>query len=187
GLVPWIVAGGKSGGDCHDHGTGPLRTEEPVIIDVYPMSPSRYWGDCTRTVVNGAISDDLRKMHAAVLDARKSAIDYARAGVTAESVHEQTIAAVKRHGYEYGLPKEGDSSDYTALTHGTGHGIGLCVHEPILLDFGGPELLVGETVTVEPGLYRKSLGGVRVEDVVLIKENGCESFGTLYDGLDWKV
>jgi Xaa-Pro aminopeptidase len=71
------------------------------------------------------------------------------------------------------------------MPHGTGHGIGLDVHEPPLLDMNGPPLLVGDVVTIEPGLYCHALGGVRVEDMVLVTINGCENFNTLPEGLTW--
>ena len=110
----------------------------------------------------------------------------ARAGVTGEDVHRATIAAIVRHGYQTGLPPADAPDDYCAMTHGTGHGVGLECHEPPLLDFKGPELLEGELVTIEPGLYRRGLGGVRVEDIVLIHADQCESLNRLPEGLDWK-
>ena len=72
------------------------------------------------------------------------------------------------------------------MTHGTGHGIGLDVHEPPLLDKGGPELVVGDAVTIEPGLYCKAIGGVRVEDMVVVTRDGCVSLNRLPEGLDWR-
>jgi Xaa-Pro aminopeptidase len=72
------------------------------------------------------------------------------------------------------------------MTHGTGHGIGIDVHEPPLLDIKGPALLAGEALTVEPGLYRQDLGGVRIEDMVIVTQDGCENLNHLPDGLDWK-
>ena len=71
------------------------------------------------------------------------------------------------------------------MTHGTGHGIGLDVHEPPLLDFKGPELVVGDALTIEPGLYRRDLGGVRVEDMVVVTADGCENLNALPEGLSW--
>ena len=72
------------------------------------------------------------------------------------------------------------------MTCGTGHGIGLEVHEPPLLDFKGPELLVGDALTIEPGLYCKAIGAIRLEDMVIVREDGCENLNQLPEGLDWK-
>jgi Xaa-Pro aminopeptidase len=85
-----------------------------------------------------------------------------------------------------GLPSTGDPDSYCAMTHGTGHGVGLDVHEPPLLDFNGPPLVIGDVLTVEPGLYRRDLGGVRVEDMVVVGADGCENLNSLYEGLDWR-
>jgi Xaa-Pro aminopeptidase len=71
------------------------------------------------------------------------------------------------------------------MVHGTGHGVGLDVHEPPLLDFGGPKLVVGDALTIEPGLYCKAIGGVRVEDMVIVTADGCENLNTLPEGLEW--
>jgi Xaa-Pro aminopeptidase len=71
------------------------------------------------------------------------------------------------------------------MPHGTGHGIGLDVHEPPLLDRNGPALLVGDVITIEPGLYSRAVGGVRIEDMVLVTEVGCENFNALPQGLAW--
>ena len=71
------------------------------------------------------------------------------------------------------------------MVHGTGHGIGLDVHEPPLLDFKGPELVVGDALTIEPGVYSKAIGGIRIEDMVVVTETGCENLNQLPQGLDW--
>lgn len=181
-----IVAGGPTGADCHDYGCGKLHTGQPVIIDIFPSNRStNYNGDCTRTVVHGEISEQLAKMHKAVVAAKAAATKACRAGVTGESVHEATVSTIKEHGFEYGLPSADASDSYCALTHGTGHGIGLDVHEPPLLDYKGPELVVGDALTIEPGLYSKSCGGIRVEDMVIVTANGCESLNSISEGLDW--
>ena len=181
-----IVAGGSQGADGHELGSGPLHTGEPVIIDIFPRSrETLYWGDCTRTVVHGDVPDELVTMHAAVVAAKAAATETCRAGATGEDVHRATVAAIEAHGYQFARPGGTDESEEPTLTHGTGHGVGLEIHEPPLLDFGGPELIIGDVVTIEPGLYAKNLGGVRVEDMVAVTTDGCENFNTLPEGLDW--
>jgi Xaa-Pro aminopeptidase len=184
---PSIVAGGPSGADCHDAGHGELRTGQPVIIDVFPRNrQTLYYGDCTRTVVHGDVPDEVARMHAAVCEAKRAATAAVQPGVTGEAVHRATTAAIESRGYSVGLPDEDAPDSYCGIIHGTGHGVGLGVHEPPLLDLKGPELLVGDAVTVEPGLYRRDLGGVRVEDLIIVTEDGCENLNRLDEGLAWK-
>ena len=181
-----IVAGGSQGADCHREGDGPLRTGQSVIIDIFPQNrATRYCGDCTRTVVHGEIPERLTQMHAVVVQAKAAAEAATRAGVTGQDVHAATTAVIQSHGYKMGLPPEDAAADWCGMPHGTGHGIGLEVHEPPLLDAGGPELVVGDALTIEPGLYVKSFGGVRVEDMVIVTDDGCENLNSLPEGLTW--
>jgi len=181
-----IVAGGPQGSDCHEHGHGPLRTEETIIVDIFPRDKkSLYNGDCTRTVVHGKISKEIEAMHSAVARAKSDAIAVIRAGVTGQFVHETTSKSMEISGFSMGFPPEGSPDSFASMVHGTGHGLGLEVHEPPLLASGGPELLVGDVVTVEPGLYCKSIGGIRLEDMVVVTKDGCENLNSLYEGLDW--
>jgi Xaa-Pro aminopeptidase len=85
-----------------------------------------------------------------------------------------------------GLPAQDAPDTFTSMTHGTGHGLGLEVHEPPLLAAGGPELVAGDVVTIEPGLYCKALGGIRVEDMVVVTDAGSENLNRLHEGLCWK-
>jgi Xaa-Pro aminopeptidase len=182
-----IVAGGPPGADCHDHGSGPLQTGQPIIIDVFPRNrQTLYHGDCTRTVVHGQIPDQVMRMHQAVVSAKRAAIAACRAGVTGQAVHEAAVADLVARGYTTGLPTEDSPSDSCAMTHGTGHGIGLDVHEPPLLDRGGPELVAGDCLTVEPGLYCRTIGGVRVEDMVVVYPHDCVNLNSIHEGLEWK-
>jgi Xaa-Pro aminopeptidase len=182
-----IVAGGPTAADCHNVGSGQLFSGQPVIIDIFPQNRvTRYYGDCTRTVVHGDVPKQVERMHATVVAAKKAATEACRAGVTGEAVHEATSGVIREHGYDLGLPPADAADSYCAMTHGTGHGIGLDVHEPPLLDKKGPELMVGDALTIEPGLYSRICGGVRVEDMVIVGENGCQSLNTIHEGLDWK-
>jgi Xaa-Pro aminopeptidase len=184
---PAIVAGGPAGADCHEIGSGPLRTGSPVIIDVFPRHrQTLYNGDCTRTVVHGDVPDALARMHAAVVAAKAAAIDATRAGATGEGVHAATAHVIEGAGYAMGLPADDAPDDHCAMVHGTGHGVGLEVHEPPLLDRGGPALVRGDVLTIEPGLYSRAIGGVRVEDMVVVTDHGCENFNELPEGLAWK-
>lgn len=180
-----IVAGPPDSGDCHNSGNGPLRTEQPIIVDVYPTSDAtHYCGDCTRTVVHGAVPDEVSRMHAAVVDAKSKAIAGCRVGATGHSVHAATVEAIRQHGYRFA---RGEVSQLDpVMPHGTGHGVGLEVHEPILLDDGGPEIVAGEVLTIEPGLYSLQSGGVRVEDMIVVGTDGVRILNRLHEGLDWR-
>ncbi|MFT6619005.1 MAG: Xaa-Pro aminopeptidase [Limisphaerales bacterium] len=181
-----IIAGGPPAADCHNFGSGELRTGTPVIVDIFPTSRvTRYCGDCTRTVVHGDIPDEVIRMHTAVAAAKSAGIAATRSGVTGESVHKATLASIADSGYAIGLPTKDASDTYCGMTHGTGHGIGLEVHEPPLLDFKGPELLSGDALTIEPGLYCQAIGAVRLEDMVVVRDSGCENLNVLPEDLDW--
>lgn len=187
---PAIVAGGPEGADCHELGSGMLRTGQPVIIDIFPRDPrSLYNGDCTRTVVNGEVPPEVAAMHAAVVAAKRAGIAATRSGVTAQSVHEATVKEIRTAGFEVGLPGP-ESPVGGRMVHGTGHGIGLEVHEGTLLDFSpsgaSPELVPGEALTIEPGVYDPRIGGVRLEDLVIVEAGGCVNLNTLPEGLQWR-
>lgn len=182
----YIVSGGPQGASCHHHGDGELRTGEPVIVDIFPTSQeTHYCGDCTRTVVHGEIPPEIAEMHAAVCAAKEAGCAAIRPGITGAEVHAATTKELVDRGFHTGFPPEDAPPSYCTMHHGTGHGIGLEVHEPPLLDGKGVELLRGDVLTVEPGLYRKDLGGVRVEDMVVVTDDGVENLNHLPEGLDW--
>lgn len=181
-----IVAQAPHSFDCHHAGAGELRTGLPVIVDVFPRSKETLFnGDCTRTVVHGSVPPEAARMHAAVSEAKAASIAATRAGVTAEAVHFAAIRVIEKHGYARALPPPNAPSEYCSMQHGTGHGIGLDLKEPPLVEVGGAELVEGDAVTIEPGLYHKTYGGIRIEDMVIVREGGCENLDRLGEGLSW--
>jgi Xaa-Pro aminopeptidase len=178
-----IVATVPAVADCHHPGEGPLYTAHPVIIDLFPRDEStRYWGDCTRTVVHGQASDTVKAMHAAVREAKAAATARLIAGQTADAVHQASERVLLAHGYPV---SRGKITDHPSIQHGTGHGIGLDVHEPILLDREGGEILEQEVFTIEPGLYGRIDGGVRVEDMLVVTAGEPRNLNSLPDSLQW--
>jgi Xaa-Pro aminopeptidase len=145
-----------------------------------------YNGDCTRTVVHGEVPDLVARMHGAVVEAKAAAISACTVGATGERVHGVTASVIRAKGFEMGLPAEGAAESYVGMVHGTGHGVGLEVHEPPLLDRGGPALVKGDALTVEPGLYGRTVGGIRVEDMVIVTDDEPLNLNSLHEGLDWR-
>lgn len=179
-----IVASIPYSADCHHAGTGPLKTCVPIIVDLYPRDElSRYNGDCTRTVVHGTPSDEVIRMHAAVVKAKAAAEAQFYPGRTAESAHQASEKALIAAGY---ASHRGELTEFPSIQHGTGHGIGLEVHEEVLLDDGVGEMLENEVFTVEPGLYGKRDGGVRIEDMVVVTKDGPRILNQLSMGLNWE-
>lgn len=163
-----IVAGGVQAADPHARGTGPLPANAPIVIDIFPRSKShRYYADMTRTVLRGEASLETKELYDAVLAAQIAGIDAIRSGVSGEEVH----AAVGEVFLDRGYPER----ESCGFTHSTGHGVGLDVHEKPSLGEGGEVLGAYEVVTVEPGLYYPDIGGVRLEDLVVVRDTGCDN------------
>jgi Xaa-Pro aminopeptidase len=180
-----IVAGSPECAMPHFRGAGPILASAPVIIDIFPRElRSGYHGDLTRTVVPGSISTLVERMHRACLDAMDAACATLHAGVDGRDVHRAACAALVAAGF--GTTTEGLEGQPGAprMIHSTGHGVGLEVHEaPSLRDAPCP-LLAGDVVSVEPGLYQETLGGVRVEDLVVVTDGGYRNLTRLPVGLD---
>jgi Xaa-Pro aminopeptidase len=168
-----IVACGADAADPHDRGSGPIAADQPVIVDIFPRDKeTRYHADMTRTFVKGEPADRLREWFELTDEARRAAVDAVEPGVTGEAVH----AAACEVYEDAGLPTlRTDPGAETGYIHGTGHGVGLDVHELPRLAPGGDELQAGNVVTVEPGLYDPAVGGVRIEDLVVVTEDGHEN------------
>jgi len=169
--VNTIAAGGDQGCDPHQRGSGPLRPHELIIVDVFPrLIASGYFGDMTRTFLRGRASDAQRRLVATVRTAQKAALGAIHAGVNGRAVHGQVAAIFARRGYETKATRRGS----VGFFHGTGHGVGLAVHEAPRMSGSIDYILkAGSVVTVEPGLYYPGLGGCRIEDMVQVTARGA--------------
>lgn len=167
-----IVACGEDGCDPHNRGGGPLRPGQSIILDIFPRdSESRYHADITRTVVKGRAPEALRRMYEAVLAGQQCAFRLIRDGADGESVHREVQQSMEAHGFKTGEV----NGRMQGFFHGTGHGLGLDIHELPRVSKTKATLCAGNVVTVEPGLYYPGVGGVRIEDVVVVTETGCRN------------
>ena len=172
-----IVAGGSQAADPHERGSGPLRAGEAIIVDVFPADRrTRYHADMTRTFVKGEPSGELQRMYDAVLESQEAALAMIGPGVNGKSVHEKVSDVLHERGYETTKHDQKEGEPLTVgFFHGTGHGVGLEVHEAPRVSTVDEELEPGDVVTVEPGLYYPEVGGVRIEDLVVVTEDGCRN------------
>jgi Xaa-Pro aminopeptidase len=171
-----IVAVGPQGARPHDAGSGPLRAGVPVVIDIFPRDKETgYWGDITRTVVRGPAPPAIRRMHRAVLAAQKLALAMIRPGVEVRAVQRAVEEHFRKMGYETSLAPPGRERGFI---HGVGHGVGLDIHEAPGLRHESGRLRAGHVVTVEPGLYYPGIGGVRIEDTVVVTRTGHKILAT---------
>lgn len=167
-----IVAGGDQACDPHNEGTGPLPADRSIIFDVFPRSAeTRYFADMSRTVVRGRPSPELKRLYQTVRDAQEEAITTVRDGADGAKIHQGICDRFEAAGYKTGLVN-GRMQGYF---HGTGHGVGLDIHESPRISRTGSLLQEGHIVTVEPGLYYPGLGAVRIEDMVLVTREGCRN------------
>ncbi|MFH1572319.1 MAG: Xaa-Pro peptidase family protein, partial [Gemmatimonadota bacterium] len=170
-----IVAGGEQACDPHDEGHGPLRAGEPIIVDIFPRAAaSGYYGDITRTFVRGPVPPPVRRLWDAVREAQATALGGIRAGASGRDLHAQVEAVFTGRGYATGEA----NGHMQGFFHGTGHGVGLEIHEAPSIGKAGTRLEPGHAVTVEPGLYYPGVGGVRLEDLVLVRDGGCHNLTT---------
>jgi Xaa-Pro aminopeptidase len=181
-----IVAGSPECAMPHFRGEGPIRARAPVIVDIFPSGrSSHYHGDLTRTLVVGKVPDEVRRMHAAVSQALDAGVETIRAGVSGREVHHAVCQVLVDRGYGTTTKGYEGPEGGAKMNHGTGHGVGLDVHEePALRGPNEGPLLEGDVVTVEPGLYLLGMGGVRVEDTGIVTGNGFTNFTKLTRSLD---
>ena len=170
-----IVAGGDQACDPHNEGSGPLHAHQSIIIDIFPRSNiTGYFADLTRTVVKGDPSADLQNIYDAVLAAQNLAFDSIRADADSQAIHRALQELFENRNFETG----NTDGRMQGFFHGTGHGLGLEIHEPPRIGKTPGTLCAGHIVTVEPGLYYPGRGAVRIEDLAVVTQDGCDNLTT---------
>ena len=174
-----IFAPGRGGADPHWRGEGHIHVGVPIVMDVFPRSrQSRYHSDMSRTFVVGRATKTVREMHAAVVEAQDAALDRLKNGVALSEVHQAVCDLFKKRGY----PVPGDGNPpRRGFLHSTGHGVGLQVHEPPSVSAMADVFQPGDVVTIEPGLYDRRVGGMRIEDIVACMPDGSVRNLTRFD------
>jgi len=147
-----------------------LYANQSIIMDIFPRdSQSRYFADLTRTVVRGKASPKLKKMFEAVKEGQQIAFKSIRDGTDGSMIHTAIQNRFEALGFKTGV----QNGRMQGFFHGTGHGLGLEIHEPPRISLGKDILKTGQVVTVEPGLYYEDAGGIRLEDDVVVTKTGC--------------
>lgn len=162
-----IVAGGRQACDPHERGSGPLRANELIIVDLFPRDQATgFFGDLTRTFVRGKATEAARHLWETCLEGQKRALRRIKPGVDGLTLQNETREFFEAEGY----PTQRHRGNWTGFFHGLGHGLGLDLHE--VPRIAATRLQPGQVFTVEPGLYYPEVGGVRHEDVVLVTDSG---------------
>ncbi|MDR1010660.1 MAG: M24 family metallopeptidase [Opitutaceae bacterium] len=180
--IDTIAAGGDQACDPHHSGSGPLRANQLIIVDVFPrVQATGYHGDMTRTFLKGRASDFQKKLVATVREAQLAALKQIKAGVNGQVVHQAVNDTFTKHGFKTERTEKGS----TGFFHGTGHGLGLAVHEPPRMSTVDCVLKAGSVVTVEPGLYYPGQGACRIEDVVQVTDAKPRMLSNFH--YDWEI
>ena len=167
-----IIAGGLQACDPHNEGSGPLKANEAIVMDVFPRNTTtRYFADMSRTVVKGKAKPEMKRLYETVLAAQEEAVASVRDGADGQKIHSQVLERFEQAGYKTGLR----NGRMQGFFHGTGHGVGIDIHEAPRIGKSGSPLRTGHVVTVEPGLYYPDIGAVRIEDMVLVTPDGCRN------------
>jgi Xaa-Pro aminopeptidase len=171
----FIVSHGGQTAVGHEMGYGEIRAGEPIVIDLWPRDPeSGCYADMTRTYVVGDAPDELVEYHRLVQEALEKTLAACKPGVAGRDVYVVACEIFEAAGYPTGLNKPQGEVLQEGFFHGLGHGVGLEVHEQPWLSRYPGELVEGDVITLEPGLYRQAFGGCRLEDLAVITADGAD-------------
>ena len=172
----FIVSHGAQTAVGHDMGSGPIAPNEPICFDLFPRDrESGCYADMTRTFVVGEPSDELKEFHRLCKEALDRSVAAVKPGIAGSELNKITCDVFEEHGFPTLLSKEPGEVLKDGFYHSLGHGVGLEVHEQPNLGRGPGELVAGDVIAVEPGLYRNGYGGCRLEDLVRVTEDGGET------------
>jgi Xaa-Pro aminopeptidase len=181
----FIVAHGAQGAVGHDMGSGPISAGESIVFDLWPRdTETAVYTDMTRTYVVGDVPDEIREYHRLCKEALDRTTEAAKPGVNGRDLMQIACDIFAAAGYPTQLTKKPGQVLDSGFFHGLGHGVGLEVHERPRLSVVGDDLIPGDVITLEPGLYRAGYGGVRLEDILLVTTDGAETVTEYPYGLE---
>ncbi len=159
----------------HDPGSGQIASDDVVLFDLYPRDrETGCFTDFTRTITVGSPPEEVARYHRLAKEALDLAVGMVRPGVEGRAIHRAVCDFFHENGQKSQLHKEPGEVLRDGYVHATGHGVGLQVHEQPGLGRNGEALVAGDVIAIEPGLYRNGHFGVRLEDLILVTEDGHE-------------